>query len=40
MQCGGCSVAQAVPILLNPLVWLAAIATITTVVSKTTKRRK
>ena len=33
MQCGSCT-AQALPILLNPLVWLTAIAAVTAVVSK------
>jgi hypothetical protein len=39
MQCGSCG-AQAIPILLNPLTWMIAIAAVTAVVSKTTVKKK
>jgi len=39
MQCGSCT-QQAASILTNPLLWMAALAALTTVVSKTTTKRK
>jgi hypothetical protein len=38
-QCGSCG-AQAIPILLNPLTWMVAIAAVTAVVAKTTPKRE
>lgn len=42
LQCGNCTqqVAQAVPILFNPVTWLLALAAITAVVSKPKKGGK
>ncbi len=40
MQCGGCNVAPAIPILMNPLVWLTALAAITTVAGKLRGKKK
>lgn len=39
LQCGSCG-AQALPILLNPLTWMVAIAAVTAVVSKTTSKKE
>jgi hypothetical protein len=39
MQCGSCG-AQAIPILLNPLTWMVAIAAVTAVVSKTVSKKE
>ncbi len=40
LQCGGCGVSQAVPILLNPVVWLVVVATASTIFAKATGREK
>lgn len=40
MQCGGCIVEQTVPILLNPVTWLVAIAAVTTAFSKVKGKKK
>lgn len=34
MQCGSCDVAPLVPILMNPLVWLSALAAVSLMVDK------
>ena len=39
LQCGGCSVAPVIPILTNPVVWLMALAAITTVVTGRGKKK-
>ena len=40
LQCGGCSAAPIIPILTNPVVWLMALAAITTVVGKVGGKKK
>lgn len=40
MQCGGCDLTQTVPIVLNPATWLLALAAVTALVAKTSKREK
>ena len=39
MQCGSCG-AQAIPILLNPLTWMVAIAAVTAVVTKVVPKKE
>ena len=38
--CGGCSVQQAIPILLNPVTWLVAISAVTALLSKKSGSKK
>jgi hypothetical protein len=40
LQCGGCSVSQVVPILSNPITWLLALAAVSSVVGKVSKKKE